>query len=53
MAGEIEHVKIDNEDTTPLAHSLWHCQQLCSLYDDCVWFSWKVGNGANAASGGM
>ncbi len=36
-----ELAKVSHGDTSPAVHSLWHCQQLCHLYKDCVWVSWK------------
>ncbi len=40
LSDSSENAKVDHLDVAPSVPSVWHCVELCRLYDDCHWISW-------------
>ncbi len=36
-----ENAKVAYGDNIPFVLSLWHCLELCRIYQDCAWVSWR------------
>ncbi len=43
MSNSSQDAKVDLGDEPPSAQSVWHCVELCRLYADCAWVSWRGG----------
>ncbi len=42
LSDRSEESKVAHGNDNPLTKSLWHCLELCRLYTDCNWVSWKI-----------